>query len=129
MNPRRVLFIASAFVSLSVLQLGLIACGGGGSSGAPGYTLTAAALNPSSVTAGNTSASVIKVTSLNGYTGSVSLSCSITTLWHAGSAVFPQHDCRDDRQRQFGHCHTDGIHFEQHTRRQLHNLRYRKRRQ
>jgi phospholipase C len=78
-NPLRVLFVASAFVSLSTLQLGLSACGGGGSSGAPGYTLTAAALNPSPVTSGNTSTSAIKVTSLNGYTGSVSLLCSITT--------------------------------------------------
>jgi phospholipase C len=78
-NPLRVLFVASAFVSLSALQLGLSACGGGGSSGAPGYTLTASALNPSPVTSGNPSTSAIKVTSLNGYTGSVSLSCSITT--------------------------------------------------
>jgi phospholipase C len=79
-NPPRVWLVASAFLSLSTLQLGLSACGGGGgSSGAPNYMLTGATLNPGSVTSGNTSTSTITVTSLNGYTGRVGLSCSITT--------------------------------------------------
>jgi len=43
------------------------------------YTLTAAALNPGSISAGNTSTSTVTVTPANGYTGSVSLSCSITS--------------------------------------------------
>jgi len=63
---------------LSALLFGLSACGGGGSSSPPGYTLTAATLNPAPVTSGKTSTTTIQVTSLNGYTGSVSLSCHIT---------------------------------------------------
>jgi phospholipase C len=78
LKPHRVLLVVSAFLGLSTLQLGLSACGGG-SSGIPSYTLTAATLTPSSITSGNTSTSTIKVTSLDGYTGSVTLSCAITT--------------------------------------------------
>jgi phospholipase C len=58
------------------------ACGGGGSSTppeTPAYTLTAGALSPSTVTAGNTATSTITVTPQYGYTGSVTLSCSSIT--------------------------------------------------
>src|SRR5450631_1006965 len=74
LNAFRVVFLSGAF-------LGMSACGGGSSSTAsvvpPSYTLTASALNPSSVTAGNRSTSSIKLTPANGYTGSVSLSCGM----------------------------------------------------
>jgi len=43
----------------------------------PSYTLSATPLNPEAVTAGNTTTSAITVTPANGYTGSVSLSCSM----------------------------------------------------
>jgi phospholipase C len=45
----------------------------------PSFTLGAKALNPASVSAGGTSTSTITVTPVNGYTGSVSLSCSSVT--------------------------------------------------
>ena len=82
MSPLRLLFVSGAFLGLSVLLIGLIACNSGsstGSGGPPSYTLNAAPLNPGSVTAGNASASTITVTPANGYTGSVSLSCSMIT--------------------------------------------------
>src|SRR5450631_2506705 len=71
--------MASAYLSLSALQLSLSGCGGGGGSGPPGYAIAGAILNPSSVASGKAATSIITVTSLNGYTGSVGLSCSITT--------------------------------------------------
>lgn len=71
-HGRRTLF------GLGVLLLMLDGCGGGGSSSsAPGYTLSATALTPAPVTAGATSKSTITITPSNGYTGSVSLSCSV----------------------------------------------------
>jgi len=79
MSPLRTLFVSGAFLGLSALLLGLSGCSSGSSTGpigTPSYTLTAAALNPGSVTAGNASTSTITVTPANGYTGSVSLSCS-----------------------------------------------------
>ena len=69
MSPLRLLLIVGGI-------LGLGACGGG-SSAPPSYTLTAATLNPSSVTAGTTSTAEITVTPVNGYTGSITLSCTI----------------------------------------------------
>lgn len=80
MSPLRCLFISGLFLGLSALLLGLSGCGSGSSNGSMGprsYTLTAAALNPGTVTAGNTSTSTITVTPANGYTGNVSLSCSM----------------------------------------------------
>jgi len=71
---------SGALPTLSALLLGLSACSGGSSSptqGPPSYTITAAALSPGSVTSGNTSTSTVTVTPANGYTGSVSLSCTI----------------------------------------------------
>ena len=72
-----------AVVSFCAL-LCVSACGGGGGGGSaplapPSYTLTAAALKPSSVTSGSTASSTITVTPANGYTGSVTLSCAIST--------------------------------------------------
>ena len=80
----------SAWLSISILRLSAVlfllslnGCGGGAPSGpAPAkasYTLGAAALSPASVTAGGTATSTITVTPVNGYTGSVSLSCSSIT--------------------------------------------------
>jgi len=77
MSCRRFWFFPGAVLVLSALLLSLSACGGSSSAGpAPSYSLTAVALNPGSVTAGGTSTSMITVTPANGYTGSVSLSCS-----------------------------------------------------
>jgi phospholipase C len=47
--------------------------------GTPGYTLTATALSPASITSGGASTSTITVTPASGYTGSVQLSCSAIT--------------------------------------------------
>src|SRR5208282_828704 len=83
MSPRRLLFVSSAALGLSALLLSLSACGGSSSAAPVGptssYALTAAALNPGSVTAGNASTSSITVTPANGYTGTVHLSCSNIT--------------------------------------------------
>ena len=77
MSRRRLLFVSGAVLVLSALLPSLSACGSSSSAGpAPSYALTAATLNPGSVTAGGASTSTITVTPANGYTGSVSLSCS-----------------------------------------------------
>jgi phospholipase C len=56
---------------------------------APSYSLKASALNPSSVSAGNAATSTITVTPANGYTGSVTLSCSsITGGTHPPTCAF-----------------------------------------
>ena len=64
---------------LAILALG--ACGGSSSvtTTTASYALTATALNPGTVSAGNTATSVVTVTPANGYTGSVSLSCSMVS--------------------------------------------------
>jgi phospholipase C len=74
MRPLRLLVARGSVLGLSAMLLGLIACA---DPPAPSYTLTAAAMNPGSVTAGQTSTSTITVTPANGYTGSISLSCSV----------------------------------------------------
>src|SRR5208282_865119 len=80
MSPARLLFVSSAVLGLSALLLNLSACGSSSPAGqTSSYALTAAALNPASVTAGSASTSAITVTPANGYTGSVSLSCSSIT--------------------------------------------------
>jgi phospholipase C len=60
-------------------MLGASSCGGGNSSPAvttpPSYTLTASALNPAPVTAGNQAISTVELTPVNGYAGSITLSC------------------------------------------------------
>ena len=66
------------FAFLAILALG--ACGGSSSVSTTGsYALTATALNPGTVSAGNMATSTIAVTPANGYTGTVSLSCSMIT--------------------------------------------------
>jgi phospholipase C len=80
MSPLRRLLLSGASLSMSALLLGLSGCNSGsspGSTGQPSYTLSATALNPASVTAGNMSTSAITVTPANGYAGNVSLSCSM----------------------------------------------------
>ena len=84
MNPIRPLLVHGAFLSWTTLLLCLSGCNSGsstGPTGQPSYTLSATSLNPESVTAGNTSTSIITVTPANGYTGSVNLSCSLTERW------------------------------------------------
>ena len=79
MGCPRFLFVSISFLGLSVLLLGLSGCSSGtsgGQTGPPSYALTAAALSPGTVTAGSAATSTIMVTPANGYTGSVSLSCS-----------------------------------------------------
>jgi phospholipase C len=85
---RRLLFVSGTVLILNALVLNLTACGSSSSAApvgpTPSYTLTAAPLNPGSITAGNTSTSAITVTPANGYSGSVSLSCGNIT---GGSAA------------------------------------------
>ncbi len=70
---------AVARVGMVGLLLSFVACGGRAlADRQPSYTITATALSPASVTAGNESTSVITVTPENGYTGSVSLLCAHT---------------------------------------------------
>lgn len=78
MGRFRVLFVSGAALSLSTVLLALSACGGRAPTGPPSFTITATALNPSSVTAANPSTSAITLMPANGYTGSVSLSCKNT---------------------------------------------------
>jgi phospholipase C len=60
--------------------LGLSTCGGSSSVSMTGsYALTATAFNPGTVSAGNRATSNVTVTPANGYTGTVSLSCSMIT--------------------------------------------------
>src|SRR5579872_6195384 len=76
------LFAGSLF-ALSVF----IGCGGGSSTpgpSTPAYTLAAAPLSPNTVAAGNSASSTVTITPENGYTGSVSLSCTVT-----GTAPLP----------------------------------------
>src|SRR5208337_3691654 len=64
MSPLRPLIASGAFLSLSALLLGLSGCSSGSSTGPiapPSYTLTATALNPGSVTAGNACTSTLTV--------------------------------------------------------------------
>ena len=71
--------VSGAVVSLNGILLGLSACGGDSSTVQSSYTLTAAALTPSTVTAGNMSTSTITVTSATDYANSVGLSCSVAS--------------------------------------------------
>jgi phospholipase C len=80
MSLLRPSFVSGAVPSLSALLFVLGGCNSGsstGSTGEPSYTLSATALNPASITAGNASTTTITVTPANGYTGSVSLSCGM----------------------------------------------------
>jgi phospholipase C len=77
------LFVFSMILALTALLLSLSACSSSSSSTPPppasSYTLTAATLNPGSITAGGTSSSPITVTPAAGYSGSVTLSCAKIT--------------------------------------------------
>ena len=80
MTAFRLAYGSAALLTLGALVLNLGACGGGGGGAPPpSYTLTAAGLNPGTVTAGGASTSLITVTPVNGYTGSVILSCSMAS--------------------------------------------------
>ena len=83
MGRLRLLLFFAVVLGLSGLLLVLTGCGGGGGSFhqivAPSYSLSATALSPASVTAGGMATSTITVTPANGYTGSVTLSCSSVT--------------------------------------------------
>lgn len=72
-----------ALLGLGASLLGLAGCGGGGSSGAPGYTLQLSALNPQSIRAGTTASAAVTATAINGYSGSINLSCAIATAGEA----------------------------------------------
>src|SRR5579863_9736514 len=66
-------------LGMTALLLSMCACGGNSRSStvsSGSYMLTAAALNPGSITAGGTSSSAITVTPAAGYSGSVALSCA-----------------------------------------------------
>jgi phospholipase C len=81
MNRPRLSTSVPVFSCAILTLLNLSACGGNSSSPAPvgttaSYALTAAALNPGSVTAGGVASSAITITPANGYTGNVTLSCA-----------------------------------------------------
>ena len=81
MSRLRLFFGFSASLGMSALLLGLSGCSSksSGGGGAPGYSLAATPLNPSTVTAGNEASSTISITPANGYAGTVTLSCSMVT--------------------------------------------------
>jgi phospholipase C len=75
---RRLILVST----LSLFSLGIAACGGGlnfvPQPPAPSYSVTAAAFPSTSIAAGGTTSSVVTITPVNGYTGTVSLSCNIS---------------------------------------------------
>ncbi len=80
MSRFRLLFVSGTVIGLSVLLSG---CGSSAAKvtvpPSASYALNATALNPASVSAGGAATSTITVTPANGYTGSVTLSCSSIT--------------------------------------------------
>jgi len=86
MSPLRRMLVAVKILGLSAFGVVISACGGGSSAPSvpPSYTLSASALSPSSVTAGNPSTSTITLTPVGGYTGSITLSCGTIS---GGSSV------------------------------------------
>ena len=80
MSRFRLLFVSGTVIGLSVLLSG---CGSSAAKvkvpPSASYALNATALNPPSVSAGGAATSTITVTPANGYTGSVTLSCSSIT--------------------------------------------------
>jgi phospholipase C len=80
MKPLCSFFASGVLLGCGALLLLLSACGGSPTVlASPSYALTAAALDPATVTAGNTATSTVTVTPANGYTGTVTLSCSVST--------------------------------------------------
>jgi phospholipase C len=75
------MYACRSVFGLGAVLLVLGACSSGSSPGSSGgsYTLTAAAMNPTSVTAGKASTSTITVTPASGYMGTVTPSCSMIT--------------------------------------------------
>ena len=82
MNPFRA---PKTLLALGALLVMLDSCGGGGGGsasspppvGTPGYTLSAGTPTPAPVTAGTTSKATITLSPADGYTGDVTLSCSV----------------------------------------------------
>ncbi len=82
LSPFRIVFVVGASPGLCALMLDISACGGGSSGGPavpPTYTVTASALNPGSIIAGNQSTATINVSPANGYSGTVDISCGVIT--------------------------------------------------
>jgi len=84
MNRPRLWFASVTVLSSIAAVMSLNGCGGSPAAQRTGpppasYSLGASALSPATVTAGTTATSTITVTPVNGYTGSVSLSCSSIT--------------------------------------------------
>ncbi len=81
LDPVCVVFLSGPLLGISMLTLGLNGCGGGSSTAGlvipPGYTVTANALTPGTVTAGSKSTSTINLTPVGGYSGTVSLACGM----------------------------------------------------
>ena len=79
-DPRSHRFVTPGLCAAAV-ALAITGCGSGGSSGpapiAPGYTLTATT-QLGTVTAGKTASATLELTPHSGYSGTVSLSCSVT---------------------------------------------------
>ncbi len=74
--------VLAPLVSAAVLCLAWSGCGGGGNTpvnAPPSYSVTATALSPAALAAGNPATSTITVAPSGGYTGSVTLSCGTIT--------------------------------------------------
>jgi phospholipase C len=83
MSAGRFSFVMGVRIGLTAILPGFSACGGGGAdppAASPSYAVTAAALNPASITAGQSATSSIKVIPANGYTGTISLACSVVAV-------------------------------------------------
>jgi hypothetical protein len=131
----RLSLLRLGLLSLGLLSLSLLimtACSSNSSSTppppAPSYALTAAALNPASITAGGTSSSAITVTPATGIQRQRHLSCANITGSH-GSHMFLQHKSRSSLGRHGRQFHADGHDDEQYSRRDVFHQRHRQRRQ
>jgi phospholipase C len=81
MSRLRLWLAPDVYLAVIAVLVGLGGCSSGSSTGtgSPSYSLAAGALNPSTVTAGNSSSSTISVTPANGYSGTINLSCGMIT--------------------------------------------------
>jgi phospholipase C len=76
------LLAQAAGLGTLLLALTLAGCGSNSSPGSgqhPSYSLSASAFNPATVTAGNAANATLTLTPANGYTGTVTLSCTSVT--------------------------------------------------